>query len=121
MRLIRQTLLAVALAAAQPAQAADGSYEERLLRLSEVLGALHFLRNLCGDPGNQWRDKMEAILAAENPEPERRARYVARFNRGYRAYAQGYGACTDAASAAIDLYMAEGEMLSRDIVTRYAN
>lgn len=121
MRLIHPFLIIVALAAAPPVRAAETGYDERLLRLSEVLGSLHFLRNLCGDPGNQWRERMEAILLSENPEPERRARIIARFNRGYRAYAQGYTTCTDAAVTAIDLYMKEGEALSRDIVARFAN
>lgn len=118
---VKMLALALALFAASPAGAADTGYEARLLRLSEILGSLHFLRNLCGDPGNQWRERMEQILASENPDEERKARYVARFNRGYRAYAQNYIACTDSAVAAIDLYMKEGENLSRDILARFAN
>ena len=56
------------------------------MRLAEVLGSLHYLRNLCGETGNQWRDEMEQLLASENPQPERRARFVASFNRGYRSF-----------------------------------
>ena len=56
------------------------------MRLAEVLGSLHYLRNLCGETGNQWRDEMEQLLASENPQAERRARFIASFNRGYRSF-----------------------------------
>lgn len=121
MRPLRPLLLAIALASPMPAGAVETGYEARLLRLSEILGSLHFLRNLCGDQGDQWRVRMEQIIAAENADAERKARYIARFNRGYRAYAQNYAACTESAVAAIDLYMKEGESLSREIVARFAN
>ena len=60
-----------------------------------------FAADLCGEPGSRWRDEMEQILAAENPEPERRARLVASFNHGYSAYARNHAVCTDSAVAAI--------------------
>ena len=74
-------LIAMTLAAstvlATPAQAVDAPFEPGLLRLAEVLGSLHFLRNLCGETGTQWRGEMEQLLQAENPSPERRARFIA--------------------------------------------
>lgn len=108
-------------AQAVPARAADGPFEAGLLRLSEVLGSLHFLRNLCGENGDTWRAEMEKLLASENPEPERRAKFVARFNRGYRAFENTYTTCTGSATEAISRYMKEGEDLSREIATRYGN
>ncbi len=49
-------------------------YDEKLLRLSEILGALSFLRDLCGQSdGPAWRDEMSALLTAEKPAPQRRA------------------------------------------------
>ncbi len=103
------------------AHATDGPFEPGLLRLSEVLGSLHFLRNLCGEKGDTWRAEMEKLLATENPEPERRAKFVARFNRGYRAFENTYSTCTVSATEAISRYMKEGEELSREISTRYGN
>jgi uncharacterized protein (TIGR02301 family) len=103
------------------AQSVEPLYESRLLRLAEILGSLHFLRNLCGDSGSQWRDQMEALLAAEEPEPGRRARLVARFNHGYRSFDATYSTCTESAIVAIERYMKEGERLSRDIVLRFGN
>ncbi|WP_054308775.1 TIGR02301 family protein [Mesorhizobium sp. 1M-11] len=117
-------LLGIALfvtAPAQPAAAAEAPFEPGLMRLAEVLGSLHFLRNLCGEKGDQWRDEMQKLLDSENPDPERRARFIAAFNRGYRSFGSTYTQCTSSASEAISRYMKEGEKLSRDIASRYGN
>ena len=60
-------------AAIGPARAVEAPFEGRLMRLAEVLGSLHHLRNLCGETGDTWRKQMEELLVTENPEPERRA------------------------------------------------
>jgi uncharacterized protein (TIGR02301 family) len=99
----------------------EAPFEQPLLRLAEVLGSLHYLRNLCGETGDAWRKEMEQLLATENPPPERRARFVASFNRGYRSFDGVYMSCTASATEAIDRYMKEGEALSRNIATRYGN
>ena len=103
------------------AAAAEAPFEQPLLRLAEVLGSLHYLRNLCGEKGDAWRKEMEQLLTTENPGPERRARFVASFNRGYRSFDGVYVSCTASATEAIDRYTKEGEALSRDIATRYGN
>ena len=115
--------IAAAPLAAAPAVAAsaEAPFEQPLMRLAEVLGSLHYLRNLCGETGNQWRGEMEQLLASENPQAERRARFVASFNRGYRSFDGVYVSCTASATEAISRYMKEGEALSRDIATRYGN
>ncbi|MBN9046894.1 MAG: TIGR02301 family protein [Rhizobiales bacterium] len=107
--------------AVSSARAQEAPYEGKLLRLSEVLGSLHYLRNLCGETGSEWRDRMDAIIAAEKPPEEERKRLVSSFNRGYRAFADNYTRCTPSALAAIDRYMKEGEDLSSEIVSRYGN
>jgi uncharacterized protein (TIGR02301 family) len=104
----------------QVARTAPAPYAEKLLRLSEILGSLHYLRNLCGESGSRWREQMEALLATEKPEPDVRARYVANFNRGYRSFGM-HVTCNDSAYAAISRYMKEGEELSREVATRYGN
>jgi uncharacterized protein (TIGR02301 family) len=114
--------LAVSTAAAvRPALSAESPFEPGLMRLAEVLGSLHFLRNLCGEKGDQWRGEMEKLLDSENPDPERRARFIASFNRGYRSFGGTYTQCTASATEAISRYMKEGETLSRDIASRYGN
>ena len=120
------TLLAACLAismavAAFPAHATEAPFEPGLMRLAEVLGSLHFLRNLCGEKGDQWRTEMEKLIDSENPDPERRARFIASFNRGYRSFGGTYTQCTASATEAISRYMKEGETLTRDIASRYGN
>lgn len=95
-------------------------YDEKLLRLAEVLGSIHYLRNLCdaGD-GSKWRDTMSRILEAEQPGPKRKAQLIARFNRGYRAFDETHGTCSGSAIEAANRYVAEGAQLASQIVTRY--
>lgn len=95
-------------------------YDEKLMRLAEVLGALHYLRNLCeaGD-GMKWRDTMSQLIAAENPGPQRKSRLTARFNRGYRAFDETYGTCTSSAVEAANRYVQEGVQLTTQITRRY--
>ena len=95
-------------------------YDDKLLRLSEVLGSIHYLRNLCGaNEGNKWRDFMAKMLETEQPTEKRKARLVARFNRGYRAFDQSYQSCTQSALLAAEGYMKEGVLLSSQITARY--
>ena len=95
-------------------------YEDRLLRLSEILGGLHFLRQLCGfEDGAAWRAEMDGLLSSEKPGPIRRARLVSRFNQGFETYHAVYRSCTPSARRAIALYLAEGRRITNDIRARY--
>lgn len=98
----------------------EAPYESQLLRLSEILGAVHYLRQLCdSEEGSLWRNEMLGILDAEAPSPIRRARIVDRFNRGFDSFRSVYRTCTAAAITAIDRYMEEGADIARDITARY--
>jgi uncharacterized protein (TIGR02301 family) len=98
------------------------AYEGEMGRLAEILGALHYLRPLCGTAdGNRWRNEMSALIEAEAPPAERRDGLVASFNRSYVAYGQTYRSCTPAAEVAIRRFIDEGAKLSREIATRYGN
>lgn len=112
---------ALILGASGPSRAVDAPFEPQLLRLAEVLGSLHYLRNLCGEMGDRWRQEMEKLIVAENPDESRKARFIASFNRGYRSFDGVYANCTASATAAIDRYMKEGETLARDIAVRFGN
>lgn len=103
------------------AGAVDAPYEERLYRLGEVLGSLHYLRNLCGESGSVWREQMEALVAAEDPAPEKRARLIASFNRGYRSNSEIHMNCTQAVATAIERYMKEGEQLTHETALTFGN
>ena len=97
-------------------------FDPGLQRLSEILGSLHYLREICGsNEGQKWRNEMQQLMDAETPGGERRARMVASFNRGYHDFQRSYRSCTPAASTAITRYLAEGSKISRDLTARYAN
>ncbi|MEM1365778.1 MAG: TIGR02301 family protein [Pseudomonadota bacterium] len=97
-------------------------YEDQLERLSEVLGSLHFLRQICeGEEAEDWRENMAAFLAAEQPSPRRRAKFIGLFNRGYDGFSGQYTRCTPQAMQATRRYLREGRSLSEGIVNRYGN
>lgn len=115
-------VIALWLGIVSPAVSAqDAPYEGKMLRIAEVLGSLHYLRNLCGETSNEWRQRMDAIITAEKPDEAERVRLVSSFNHGYRTFSDNYVRCTPSALAAIDRYMKEGESLSNELISRYGN
>jgi uncharacterized protein (TIGR02301 family) len=97
-------------------------YDRDLQRLSEILGALHFLRNICGfDEGQKWRDEAQSLINAEAPSGKRHDQMVQSFNRGYLGFRQSYRTCTPAARILIRRYLEEGAQIARDVTARYAN
>ncbi|HZD27804.1 MAG TPA: TIGR02301 family protein, partial [Xanthobacteraceae bacterium] len=82
-RLFIVAALAAALAfapAGMPAraEAAAAPFDGSLQRLAEILGALHYLRNVCGaNEGQKWRNEMQSLVDAEAPSGDRRLRMIA--------------------------------------------
>ncbi|MEC9343288.1 MAG: TIGR02301 family protein [Pseudomonadota bacterium] len=96
------------------------AYDPQMMRLAEILGSLHYLRDLCGaEEGQRWREQMETLLEAEEPTPQRRAELIARFNRGFRGYREIYRECTPAAAEAANRYLRQGIRLAAEIPGRY--
>lgn len=92
-------------------------YDAQLLRLSEILGAIHYLRELCGaEEGQLWREQMREILRSEGSTAIRRAKLVQSFNKGYRGYRRTYRDCNDSAKVAIERFMEEGADLTTVLV-----
>jgi uncharacterized protein (TIGR02301 family) len=121
-RFLLAAALSTAFAGGAAAQTGAAPYDRDLQRLSEILGALHYLRNICGsNEGQLWRDEMQKLIEAETPSGERHDRMVMSFNRGYRGFRQSYRTCTPAATVAIRRYLDEGSRIARDITARYAN
>jgi uncharacterized protein (TIGR02301 family) len=107
------------LLAASAAQAANDSkpYDDRLFRLSEILGAVHYLRELCGaDEGQLWRERMSELVKAEGSTALRRARLTRSFNKGYRSYSRTYNTCSPSAQSAINRFLTEGAQLADGLV-----
>jgi uncharacterized protein (TIGR02301 family) len=97
-------------------------YDPDLQRLAEILGALHFLRDICGfNEGQKWREEAQSLIEAEAPAGKRHDQLEQSFNRGYLGFQQSYRTCTPAATVAIRRYIEEGARIARDITARYAN
>jgi uncharacterized protein (TIGR02301 family) len=91
----------------------DRPYDAKLLRLAEILGAVHYLRELCGaQEGQLWRDQMKEIVRNEGSTAVRRAKLVNSFNDGYRGYRRTYRTCTSSATLAITRFSVEGAQIA---------
>ena len=119
-RMLKRTgiVASILLAAASGPAGAQGAapFDGSLQRLAEILGALHYLRGTCGaNEGLKWRNEMQALIDAEAPSGDRRARMIANFNRGYRGFQQSYRTCTPAADIVIRRYLEEGSKIAREM------
>lgn len=104
-------------ATSQPAGSDDKPYDAQLFRLSELLGTLHYLRELCGaNEGQVWREHMRELVASEGTSALRRAKLVESFNRGYRDYSRTYRTCTQPALVAIQRFMDQAAAISDSLV-----
>ncbi|KAB2847604.1 MAG: TIGR02301 family protein [Hyphomicrobiaceae bacterium] len=102
------------------AQADSRPYDEKLMRLSELLGAIHYLRELCGaSDGQLWRDRMRELIDADGAGSAlRRSRLTKSFNNGYRSYRRSYQTCSPTAQATLNKFMAEGLELSEALAVQ---
>ncbi len=98
-------------------------YEPQLLRLSEILGALAYLRELCGAPkeGEELRKQMSALLDAEASTAARRARFAGAYNKGFRGFELTYRTCTANAELVVERYIAEGAQIAREVASRFGS
>jgi uncharacterized protein (TIGR02301 family) len=119
-----------------PAEEAPPSYEPRLLRLAEILGALAYLQDLCNgpdaqsashashgqaNPGQIWRSQMAALMEAEGRTQLIKQRLAGAYNRGFRGYETSYRRCTPNAQAIIARFLDESGRLAHEIAQRGAS
>lgn len=104
----------------QPSASGDPEarpYDQQIYQLAELLGAVHYLRELCGaEEGQLWRNQMRELVSAEGTTALRRAKLVESFNKGYRGYARTYRACTKPALVAIDRFMEQGASIADTVM-----
>ena len=94
----------------------DRPYDNKLMRLAEILGAVHYLRELCGaQEGQIWRDQMKEILKNEGTTAVRRAKLVNSFNDGYRGYRRTYRTCTQSATLTTVRFSTEGATIAASL------
>jgi uncharacterized protein (TIGR02301 family) len=95
-------------------------YEPQLLRLAEMMGALAYLRDLCGaGDGADFRAKMTALLDVEGVGESQRDLLAGAYNKGFRDYATTYRVCTPAAGEVISRYLKETARVATDVASRY--
>ena len=95
-------------------------YDPQLMRLSEILGALTYLRDLCGDAdADQWRARMQSLLDAEGTPPSRKDRLAGAYNKGIEGYSLSYRTCTANAHAVIERFLVEGGQIAKAVENRY--
>ncbi|WP_246742879.1 TIGR02301 family protein [Rhodomicrobium vannielii] len=95
----------------------DRPYDAQLFRLAEILGTLHYLRELCGgNEGQVWREHMRELVSSEGTSALRRAKLVEAFNRGYRDYSRTYRTCTQPALVAIQRFMDQATTITDGLV-----
>jgi uncharacterized protein (TIGR02301 family) len=103
----------------EPAEAPP-PYEPKMMRLAEILGALSYLGELCGEAeAPNWRTRMQAVLEADANSLQQRERLAGLFNRSFRGYERSYQVCTPNAEAAITRYLLEGGNIAHELVSRY--
>jgi len=97
---------------------ADGKpYDDKLMRLAEILGAVHYLRELCNaHDGQLWRERMKELLDSEGGTALRKARLTRSFNQGYRSYRRTYVTCTPTAQSSIERFFDEGVQIADGLV-----
>lgn len=112
-------LLAALSATPLAAQGSSGDarpYDTKLMRLAEILGAVHYLRELCGaNEGQTWRKRMEELIEGEGNASLRKAQLTSRFNNGYRSYSRTYQSCTPSAQTAVTRFLAEGAEIANEL------
>ena len=106
-------LIAIAAGSTQARAQDQRPYDNDLLRLSEILGSIHYLRAICGHDDKQlWRDQMQALIQAEGSSALRRVVLTRRFNRGFSNYGRTYRRCTESAKTSLTRFMEEAGNLT---------
>jgi uncharacterized protein (TIGR02301 family) len=102
------------------AEPAPPPYEPQLLRLSEIMGTLAYLRDVCGaHDADAFHAKMTALLSAEATTDARKERLAGAYNHGFQGYALTYRACTPAAHVVIARFLDEAAKIAKDLAGRY--
>jgi uncharacterized protein (TIGR02301 family) len=96
------------------------AYDPQLMRLAEILGALTYLRTLCGQKdADVWRGRMQALLDAEGNPPVRKEKLAGAYNRGIEGYRFAYRTCTPNAHVVIGRFLEEGQRIAKEVENRY--
>lgn len=113
--------LAGAMLLATPAAAETDRFARRVQELAEILGQVHYMRNLCVDGEDTvWRDAMMELIRLEEPSRDERREMTRRFNQGYHAARDKYPACDRAARREMQRLASTGARLSSRLARELA-
>lgn len=95
--------------------------EKPLLELSEAMGGLAFLTQICSPATNPnpWLIRMEALVDSEGDNSGAREKMTGAYNHGFSDYATTYRQCTEAARAARKVLTRDAARLARDLERRF--
>lgn len=100
-------------------------YEPLMLELSEIMGALSIMSDVCRKPGDSgpfgeaWRAKMAGLIDVEAQTAGMRERLAGAYNRGALTYRTTYRACTPAGRVALERLLADGARIAAEINSRF--
>ena len=98
------------------AQSLSASSQSRLLKLAEILGAVHHLRGICvAEETQTWRQSMIRLIETQDAPEWLADQMIDRFNQGYYREQSNYPVC-DAASERRAVRLAnEGARLAKSL------
>ncbi|AWY99860.1 MAG: TIGR02301 family protein [Rhodobiaceae bacterium] len=112
-------MVSLAFAGSANGETRSGASEGEMVRLAEILGAVHHLREVCNaNEGQLWRSKMQDLLRHEKPSTDMKELMVARFNRAYHQHRLAYPRCTGQARTDAARFLDEGSGLAQRLAAR---
>lgn len=109
-------VLSLVSATSAAAQGRAPSDRQTLNSLARTLGESHALRQLCKGAGDQyWRERMKALLVAEQPDVALQDSLESAFNAGYDSRQKQFKACSADSRQAESQVAAKGQALARKL------
>lgn len=106
-----------------PKPPVPAALEKPLLELSEAMGSLAFLADLCSplQQPNAWQGRMERLVSSDGEALGNKEKLMGSYNQGYVAFSTTYRQCTDAAQAAQTLLIKDAARIARDLERRFGS
>lgn len=118
--LICALCVAAAALVAPEAEAQSNRAQRDLVRLSEILGSLHYLRGNCvRSERNEWQRSFERLLVLQNPSAALKKNMNGAFNNAYNYYHRNYPTCDPVAARVARDLARDGERLSKSLLFEY--
>lgn len=116
------SLVLAAMLSLAPINAKADNFENGLMRLAEILGSIHHLRNICGaNEGPLWRNKMIDMMNVAELGARERKKIIRHFNDAYYSIRTRYPDCTNDAARRANLLFNEGHQLAAQLASNRKN